>query len=104
MTGLTETTWSTIRQLFPSDLCPAVAEILEHECGNNLPFLEEADALSLERFHLAALKLSHGNLGKLREAVELAKTDWRDLLVAADQAETPGKWWRIRRRRPRSGP
>ena len=31
---------------------------------------------------IAALKLSEGNLDRLREAI--AKTDWRDLLMAAE--------------------
>ena len=33
---------------------------------------------------IAALKLSEGNLDRLREAIGLAKTDWRDLLMAAE--------------------
>jgi hypothetical protein len=49
---------------------------------------EEAEALLLEcgdsdRLRFAALKLSGGNYRKLVEAVELAKIDWRDLLMAA---------------------
>jgi hypothetical protein len=31
----------------------------------------------------AALKLSEGRLDRLEEAIKLAQTDWRDLLVAA---------------------
>ncbi|HLC05450.1 MAG TPA: hypothetical protein VJK02_20630 [Anaerolineales bacterium] len=98
MTGLSEATWSRIRQLFPSDLHPSVAEILEHECGNNLPFLEPPDASALERFHFAALTLRTGSLNGLRDAVDLAKINWRDLLVAASEADSPNanKWWRIR--------
>lgn len=57
--------------------------IIAYECGTNLPFLEDATARQLERYQFAALKLSDGDLGKLREAVELAKVDWRDLLMAA---------------------
>ena len=60
-----------------------VATLLITECGNNLPFIEELDEYELERFRFAALKLSDGNLDKLREAIELAKSDWRDLLMAA---------------------
>jgi hypothetical protein len=41
----------------------------------------------LERYRYAALKLSGGDLGRLRQAIELAKSDWRDLLVAAGFAE-----------------
>ncbi len=38
----------------------------------------------LERCHFAALRLSNGNLEALVEAIELAQTDYRDLLMAAD--------------------
>jgi hypothetical protein len=60
-----------------------VATLLITECGNNLPDLENLDEYRLERFRFAALKVSNGNLDKLREAIELAKYDWRDLLLAA---------------------
>jgi hypothetical protein len=41
------------------------------------------------------LKLSAGNIDKLKAAIELAKTDWRDLLVAAGFADdtTAHKRW-----------
>lgn len=61
----------------------AAERLLVAECGNNLPFCEHSTAESLERLRFAALKLSEGSLQKLREAVELAKLDWRDLLMAA---------------------
>jgi hypothetical protein len=70
--------------LFHPDEREIARDILLEECGNNLPFLQELDAVAMERFRFAALKLSHGKLEELRRAVELAKTDWRDLLVAAD--------------------
>lgn len=41
---------------------------------------ELADA----RLQLAAIKVSAGDLGLLREAVALAGIDWRDLLMAAE--------------------
>ena len=63
------------------------AALLHQECGNNLPFLEELDGFRLERFRFAALKLSGGSMAKLREAIELAKIDWRDLLMCADFGE-----------------
>jgi hypothetical protein len=62
------------------------SRLLAEQCGINLPFLETQDAMGLERYRFAALKLSNGNLDELRRAIELAKTDWRDLLVAADFA------------------
>ena len=63
------------------------ARLLAKECGNNLPFLEKLDVQGLERFQFAALKLSGGDLSQLRKAIELAKTDWRDLLMAAGFGE-----------------
>jgi hypothetical protein len=69
--------------LFRIEDRPVAARMLVEECGNNLPFLGKLDEHGLERFRFAALKLSGGDLGRLRQAVDLAKTDWRDLLVAA---------------------
>jgi hypothetical protein len=63
------------------------ARLLAEQCGNNLPFLENLDEQGLERFQFAALKLSSGDLSRLRSAIDLAKTDWRDLLMAAGFGE-----------------
>jgi hypothetical protein len=57
--------------------------LIVEECGNNLPFLKDYDAVSLERFRFAALKLSDGDMDKLYRAIRLAQRDWRDLLMAA---------------------
>lgn len=43
----------------------------------------DLDEFQLERVRFAALKLSTGSLAGLRRAVELAKLDARDLLMAA---------------------
>ena len=88
MAELSEATWEKIRALFPVEHHEEVATILENECGNNLPFLEKLDKYRLERFRFAALKLSRGSVEELRTAVRLAKTDWRDLLVAAGFADS----------------
>lgn len=45
--------------------------------------LLEEDGDMGERTRIAALKLSDGSLDKLVRAIELAQTDFRDLLVAA---------------------
>jgi hypothetical protein len=72
-----------------------VRTILRDECGNNLPLLGHLDQVAIDRFRFAALKLSNSDLGKLRDAVRLAKTDWRDLLVAACFADdiNAHKFW-----------
>lgn len=79
---LSAETLRRIEAMFPSDLGLEVEELLL-QCGNNLPFLEKADEFQLERFRFAALKLSAGNMEKLKSAIALAKEDWRDLLVSA---------------------
>lgn len=61
--------------------------MLAEQCGNNLPFLEKLNAQELERYQFAALKLSRGKLPRLLDAIQLAKTDWRDLLMAAGFGE-----------------
>ena len=41
----------------------------------------------MDRFRFAVLKLSGGDLDKFDSAIQLAKTDWRDLLMAAGFGE-----------------
>lgn len=41
----------------------------------------------MERIHFTVLKLTFNSESGLDEAIELAKRDWRDLLVAADFSE-----------------
>jgi hypothetical protein len=48
------------------------------------------------RVHLAILKLSKGDLAEFRRAVDLARRDWRDVLVAAGLAN--GDWPDVLRR------
>jgi hypothetical protein len=73
-----------IARLFPPDQRKRVRKALSQECGNNLPLLQNHDAVKMERIRFAVLKLSEGRLDKLARAIALAKADWRDLLMAAD--------------------
>jgi hypothetical protein len=86
---LTPATEQRIALLFAPEHQATVQTILRDECGNNLPLLRSSDALAMDRVRFAALKLSGGSLDKLREAVQLARTDWRDLLVEAGFADDP---------------
>ena len=54
------------------------------ECGYSIPGFKRAPEQDVERVRFAALKLSDGDLSKLRGAVELAQLDFRDLLMSAD--------------------
>src|SRR4051812_27966356 len=78
---LSPETQRRIDLLFRPEERAEAAALLVHECGNNLPFLQDLDEYDLERFRFAALKLSGGDLVRLHEAVRLAQRDWRDLLV-----------------------
>jgi hypothetical protein len=82
-TELSPLTKRHVATLFPSELQHQASQLLVQQCGTNLPFLEKLDAVALERYRFAALKVSDGQIDKLIQAVALAKTDWRDLLVAA---------------------
>lgn len=65
-----------------------VGTILDESCGRNLPGCERSTESNLDRIRFAILKLSEGSLQKFDLAVRLAETDFRDLLVAADFAES----------------
>ena len=67
----------------PRDRAEA-SQWLEQECGNNLPFCNDYDEHKMERIRFAALKLSQGEVTKLLRVIDLARRDWRDVLVAAD--------------------
>jgi hypothetical protein len=46
----------------------------------------DREILASERVHAAIIILANGTIKKFRNAIELATTDWRDLLVAAGLA------------------
>lgn len=69
--------------LFSPETRAEASRLLAEQCGNNLPFCEKLDQFQMERWRFSALKLSEGNIEKLSKAIELAKLDWRDLLVSA---------------------
>ncbi len=84
---LSEKTLRHLAAMFEGEDRRSAIQLLLEQCGNNLPGLQSLDAMQLERFRFAALKVSEGQLAKLRSAVQLAQTDWRDLLVVAGFAE-----------------
>lgn len=82
--------------LFAPNDRPTAENLLVNECGNNLPFLEKLNPFELERFRFAALKESEGQLDLLQQAVDLAKRDWRDLLMSAgfgEDVKEHERWW-----------
>jgi hypothetical protein len=61
--------------------------ILEKLAGSTFPLLEQRTAESL-RVKLAILVLSEGKRDRFQANLELAKRDWRDVLVPAGMART----------------
>lgn len=85
---MTEETLRRIEFLFSPENRAEAALLIERDCGNDLPFLKKATPAELERYRFAALKISEGDIAKLRRAVEVANQDWRDLLVGAGFADS----------------
>lgn len=69
---------------FAPDAQEEARTVLLSECGTNIPGWKSAGR---ERLHFAALKLSAGKLDKLQRAVNIAKIDFRDVLMAAGFGE-----------------
>lgn len=62
-----------VAKLFSPGEAPEVIRILEDECHDYG-----------ERIHCAVLKISRGDIGRLRAAVKESHLDYRDVLMAAD--------------------
>jgi hypothetical protein len=89
-------TIAAVQHLFAAHEVAIAVSMLADRCGTNLPFMEKASPVALERERFAALRLSGGSLDRLRRAVELATTDSRDLLMAADFGQSltaHREWW-----------
>ncbi|MFN8382187.1 MAG: shikimate kinase [Anaerolineales bacterium] len=85
---LSPLTQQIVETLFePADRTEATRRLVE-ECGNNIPFCNDYDEYQMERIRFAALRISIGYLHDLQTAIDLAKSDWRDLLVWARFAES----------------
>lgn len=76
-----------IALLFEPTHQETVRTILLRDCGNSL--WREASETEIERLRFAVLKVSRGSLDRLSKTIELAKTDWRDVLLAAGFANNP---------------
>ncbi len=93
---LSRPTRGRLELLFSDPERQTAVDLLVQECGDNLPLCEDTSPKKSERIRFAVLKMSEGDLGKLREAVDLAKLDWRDLLVSAGFANDIRahlQWW-----------
>ena len=94
--SLTDGTLKRLEMLFSPADRELVSALLIEDCGAGLPFLEKADPIGLERVRFAVLKLSGGNFDAFQRALDLAKVDWRDVLVAAgfgSDLQAHKAWW-----------
>jgi hypothetical protein len=92
---LSEETKRRVEILFDGGDAAVATELLTNECGSNLPRYKNFHPLELERIRIAALKVSAGRLDRLRQEIELAKQDWRDVLLHAgfiNDVEAHMKW------------
>jgi len=95
-TPLTDATVNRVDTMFPLADQHLVCALLIQECGDNLPLSTTASSAAIERIRFAVLKLSAGDLNELQRAIDLAQTDWRDVLVAAgfgDDTTAHHSWW-----------
>ena len=81
---LSPRTRQLVENIFGPKQVAEVVQWLEDECGNNLPACEKQVEYHMERIRFAEIKLSDGNIQKLLEAMDGARMDWRDPLMAAD--------------------
>ena len=73
---------AVLNALFPESARSNAVIALKTDCGPaTIPGLTLHDGC--ERVRLAALKLSNGDLDNLHDAIAVAQTDYRDLLMAA---------------------
>jgi hypothetical protein len=73
---------------FPEDERPGVAQLIGSiDLG---PYAIGRIEPGRDRIHAAILKLADGDETRLRSACDLARRDWRDVLVAAEFAN--GDW------------
>jgi hypothetical protein len=76
---------AVIAKIFTVEDQGVVSNLIEEQCGNNLPFMK-SDNGGVERIRLAVLKLAKGNANELLTCISLAQLDWRDVLINADFA------------------
>jgi hypothetical protein len=87
MVELSPATTARLHRLFHPEHRADAVRLLSEGCAENLPLIQTpVTPVSLERLRFAAIRVSGGDLLRLREAIRIAQVDWRDLLVAADFA------------------
>jgi hypothetical protein len=79
----------------PMDLSPVVIDLLDEECSVHLPAVKPEWTVLIERIQASVIRRSAWQVPSIRKGVDRAKSDWRDLLVAAGFAhdlDEHGRW------------
>ena len=95
MSELSQDTKNLVHALFKSREALEVCGMLENECGTEALSCGGWTPAQLERIRFAVLRLVKDKTMSLESAINLAKTDWRDLLMAAGFGNDPNahKTW-----------
>jgi hypothetical protein len=72
-----------IRSMFDYVDIESATKVVEDSVGLGLPLIGPDSTTLLERIRSSVIRLSAGDLGRLKEAARLAREDWRDVLLAA---------------------
>lgn len=83
MVELSPGTVERLNRVFRPELREDAARMLAEECGDSLPFHEDADPKRCERVRFAVIKLSGGDLTGLQRWIDDANVDWRNVLMDA---------------------
>ena len=93
---LSSKTEQLVDALFDQEYASHLKGRLRTEVGENLPFCEKSNPKGMERIRFSVIRLISENRCDEDQSIELAKTDWRDLLMAAGHGDTEAhkKWAR----------
>jgi hypothetical protein len=80
---LSSRTVERVNAVFRPELREEAGRMLAEQCGDTLPFHEDADPVRCERVRFAVTKLSGGDLAELRRWIDDANVDWRNVLMDA---------------------
>jgi hypothetical protein len=80
---LSPRTTQLVEKIFAQKDIAEASQWLEEECGNNLPFCKSNNEYQMERIRFGVIKRSNGEINKMLKAIDLARRDWRDLLMAS---------------------
>lgn len=83
MLALSKRQIEVLEKLFPADSRGTAADLLAKKCGNSILLCDDHTSEQMDSIRLAAIKVSNGDISQLKLAIDLANTDWRDLLMCA---------------------